>query len=72
LLPGDARATAARFMFADCCEKTGRFNEGAQAYRMVLKSAPDDARALNGLVRCLEATGKYDEAAQVRARMPAR
>jgi tetratricopeptide (TPR) repeat protein len=72
LLPGDARATAARFMFADCCEKTGRFNEGAQAYRMVLKSAPEDPRALNGLVRCLEATGKYDEAAQVRARMPAR
>ena len=69
ILPGDPRATAARFMFADCCEKTGRFADAGQAYRIILKSAPEDERALAGLVRCLEATGAYDEAARVRARL---
>jgi 4-amino-4-deoxy-L-arabinose transferase-like glycosyltransferase len=71
ILPGDPRATSARHMFAECCEKTGRFAEAARAYQIILRSSPDDERVLAGLVRCLERTGDYDEAARIRARLPA-
>jgi tetratricopeptide (TPR) repeat protein len=72
LLPHDPRAPAARVMFAECCEKTGRFAEAGKAYQMILRTAPDDERALAGLARCLEAVGDHDGAAKVRARLPSR
>ena len=59
-------------MFADCCERTGRFPEAGKAYEMVLKQDPTNVRALEGHIRCLEATGHWDEAAQARKRLPSR
>jgi len=70
--PDDPRAFEARFMFADCCERTGRFPEAGKAYEMVLKQDPTNVRALEGHIRCLEATGHWDEAAQARKRLPSR
>jgi 4-amino-4-deoxy-L-arabinose transferase-like glycosyltransferase len=68
--PSDPRAYQARFMFAACCEKTGRFQEAGKAYELTLKVEPDNVDALEGLIRCLEATGRWDDAAQARKRLP--
>ncbi len=66
----DARAHRARFMFASCCEKTGRFQEAGKAYELLLKVEPDNVEALEGFIRCLEATGRWDDAAEARKRLP--
>jgi tetratricopeptide (TPR) repeat protein len=71
VLPGDPRATDARMMFADCCEKLGRPNEAGVAYQMVLRVQPDNRSALEGLIRCFEATGQYEKAAEARKHLPA-
>jgi len=70
--PSNPRAHDARLMFAECREKERRFDEARRAYELILKSDPDDSHALQGLVRCLEGMGKYDEASRVRARLPQR
>lgn len=67
--PADPRAGEARFMFADCCERTGRFPEAGKAYEIVLKTDPNNVRALQGYLRCLEATGRWDAAAEARKRL---
>jgi hypothetical protein len=66
----DPRAHHARFLFADCCERTGRFHEAGKAYELVLQLAPDDRHALEGYIRCLERTGQWDKAADARAKLP--
>lgn len=68
--PRDPRAHEARFMFAECCEKTGRFPEAGKAYEIVLKTEPGNERALRGFIRCLEATGRWGDAAEARKRLP--
>ncbi len=68
--PSDVRAYAARFMFAECCEKTGRFQEGGQAYEQALTVEPENTRALEGYIRCLEKVGRWDDAAEARKRLP--
>ncbi|HXV13131.1 MAG TPA: tetratricopeptide repeat protein [Candidatus Krumholzibacteria bacterium] len=69
--PHNPRAHEARFMFAECCEKTGRFPEAGKAYEIVLKTDPANERALRGYIRCLEAVGRWDDAADARKRLPA-
>jgi len=68
--PNDARAYQARFLFAECCEKTGRFPEAGKAYELTLKVDPNNLEALEGYIRCLEATGRWDAAAEARKRLP--
>jgi 4-amino-4-deoxy-L-arabinose transferase-like glycosyltransferase len=69
ILPSNPNADAARQMFADCCEKTGRPAEAGKAYLMILRKDPANRPALEGLLRCYEATGNYDEAAKVRKQL---
>ncbi len=69
ILPSNPNADAARVMFADCCEKTGRPAEAGKAYLMILRKDPQNRPALEGLIRCYEATGNYDEAAKVRRQL---
>jgi tetratricopeptide (TPR) repeat protein len=66
--PGDARAGEARLMFADCCERAKRFHEAGKAYELVLRDDPAHARAREGYLRCLEATGPWEKAAEARRR----
>jgi tetratricopeptide (TPR) repeat protein len=66
LRPVDPRAAEARMMFATCCEKTGRFVEAGRAYELILRTDPKNRPAIEGLVRCLEEVGEYDEAAEAR------
>ena len=68
--PSDPRAYEARFMFAECCEKTGRFGEAGKAYEQSLVVEPNNLRALQGYIRCLEAVGRWDDAAEARKRLP--
>lgn len=70
--PADPRSYEARFMFAECCEKTGRVNEAGKAYELTLQVDPGNVRALEGYIRCLEKTGRWDEAAKARKRLPER
>lgn len=69
ILPSNPNADAARMMFADCCEKLGRPNEAGKAYLMILQKEPKNRKALEGLMRCYEATGNYKEAAKVREQL---
>ncbi len=66
----DPRAHQARVMFAECCEKTGRFHEAGKAYEQTLQVDPNNVTALRGLIRCLESTGQWDRAADARKRLP--
>jgi hypothetical protein len=59
-------------MFAECCENAGRFEEGRRAWTLVLRADPGNRRAREGLIRCLEGLGRYDEAARERANLPPR
>jgi len=68
--PRDPRAYQARFMFADCSEKMGRFQEAGKAYEIILQTEPENTRALEGYVRCLEAVGRWEDAAEARKRLP--
>lgn len=70
--PNDPRASQARFMFADCSEKTGRFQEAGMAYEIILKSEPENERALEGYIRCLESVGRWDDANEARKRLPSK
>ena len=70
--PNDPRADQARLLFAECCEKTGRFSEAGKAYELTLKVDPNNLEALEGYIRCLEATGRWDAAAQARNGCPPR
>ncbi len=67
--PGDPRTMQARMMYADCCEKLGRPREAGGMYSLVLRTEPNNRRALEGLIRCYEATGHPDEAAEARKRL---
>ena len=71
IVPNDPRAYQARVMFAECCEKTGRFQEAGKAYELTLRDSPSNVDALRGYIRCLEATGRWDDAAEARKRLPA-
>jgi predicted TPR repeat methyltransferase len=55
-------------MFSDYCERTGRFEEAAKAYEMILYAEPGDVKDQEGLIRCLEALSRYDDAASARDR----
>jgi len=65
--PGDPRAQDIRRMFAECCEKLGRIAEAGRAYQIMAQADPTDRGALEGLIRCLQATGKYEEAAHAQS-----
>jgi len=71
VVPSGPRAYEARFMFAECCEKTGRFQEAGLAYEQALKLEPNNRRALEGYIRCLEKAGRWEDAADARKRLPA-
>jgi tetratricopeptide (TPR) repeat protein len=66
LQPSDPRAAEAAMMFATCCERLRRFTDAARAYRLVLRSDPRNRPAIEGLIRCLEAAGEYEDAAETR------
>lgn len=68
--PAGPRAYQARFMFAECCERTGRFQEAGMAYEQALKVEPNNRRALEGYIRCLEKVGRWEDAAQARKSLP--
>jgi tetratricopeptide (TPR) repeat protein len=68
--PSHPNIVEARFLFADCCERTGRFNEAGLAYELMLKSDPNDLRALQGYIRCLEELGHREKAIEARKRLP--
>jgi tetratricopeptide (TPR) repeat protein len=68
--PNHPNIVEARFLFADCCERTSRFNEAGRAFELMLKSDPNDERALKGYIRCLEALGRWEDALEARKRLP--
>ena len=64
--PADPRATEARLMFATACEKSGRVIEAERVYQLVLRTDAKNRPALEGLIRCLEHRGEYEQAAETR------
>ena len=68
--PAGPRAYEARFMFAECCEKIGRFAEAGKAYEQALQLEPNNRRALEGYIRCLQSVGRWEDAAEARKRLP--
>jgi 4-amino-4-deoxy-L-arabinose transferase-like glycosyltransferase len=53
--PDHPHSTDARLRFAECSERTGRYDDALRAYRLVLGSDPHDVRARTGEARALEA-----------------
>ncbi len=71
VLPSDPRAKEALVMFADCCEKMDRMVDAGRAYESILGIEPGNRDAMEGIIRCLEATGAYGKAAGVRKMLDA-
>ena len=59
LAPRDPGALA---LYGDAMWAAGLFNEAEQAYRDALALKPDEARARNGLAKCLAGQGRLGEA----------
>jgi tetratricopeptide (TPR) repeat protein len=62
----DAKGAAAARLTGECLERTGRPRDAIRAYQTVLQAQPGNTAALEGLARCYEATGNYQEAQRIR------
>jgi 4-amino-4-deoxy-L-arabinose transferase-like glycosyltransferase len=71
VLPNNPRAPQALRMFAECCERMGMMAEAGRAYELLYASDSGDRSALEGLIRCLEATGRSEEADKLRRKLDA-
>jgi 4-amino-4-deoxy-L-arabinose transferase-like glycosyltransferase len=65
----DEKALAARELTARCLEALRRYPEAIAAYRDVLRAKPEAVEVLEGLARCLEATGRAAEAEEIERRL---